>query len=99
MDKKDLFGNPTITETRFLDDILDVLQERVNLIVKSKYKNDTCQPTYTVSVLFGEEKKYHKIILTITHGSSFSQQIFPKNSIFDYFTLEEEMESLYNATI
>lgn len=101
MEKKKLFDNPTIKEdipNNFLG-IVNVLQENVDMIAKYKYKNDKCPPSFTVSILYGEEKADDRIILTVTHGDSFSKQIFPKKSIYDYEPLEKEIEYLYNATV
>jgi hypothetical protein len=91
-------------------DIIKCIQEQVDKIVKEKYKNDSCPPIFTVSVLYKEDDnlqtkvqrdKDHKIILTIQHcGSAFSKVIFPQTyNVYGYEPLEEIMKHMYNRTM
>jgi len=87
-------------------DIISILQKEVDNIAKEKYKNDSCKPTFIVSVY----QKYnditgkinnHKILLTVVHnGISHSRVIFPVlSNNFGYESLEKEIEWLYNSTM
>lgn len=83
--------------------IEQILQDEVDNITEKKYNN--YEIDFTVSVLLKDNAREsqldgHKIILTINHGGFCrSRIVFPKLSGFEYMSLEEEMEYLFNATV
>lgn len=88
-----------------------ILNNEIKRIIKrlqktdpNKYKNTQ----FFTSILIdtngqkypNQNKEPHKIILTCIHDNQHhSRIIFPKTSEFEYMSLEEEMEYLYNSTM
>lgn len=85
--------------------IEQILQDEVDELTMKKYEKYDRNIEFTVSVLLKDNAKEsqldsHKIILTINHeGFCRSRIIFPKRSGFDYMSIEEEMEYLFNSTV
>lgn len=84
----------------FYEDILDIIQIKVNEITDKDWDNDECKPEFKVSLL-NENINNQKILLTVTHlGNSFTETLFPRDdSHYGYDTLESFMVDLYNRTM
>jgi hypothetical protein len=83
------------------DDIVDIIQHKVNKIAKEKYSSPDAK--FTVSILqeFTKDKlSTQKIIITIDNGIKHSRVLFPKpDTECGYNSLAEEMEYLFNSTM
>ena len=85
--------------------MLDILQKRIDSIREEKYKEESEEDldfyiNYLLSPNDSGSDESGKIILTIDHhGNMLSRVIFPKSSHFEYLSIEEEMDYLYNATM
>lgn len=80
--------------------ILEMMQNSLDKMVKEYYKNDECEPVFNLSVMnYGLNAK---IVLSVEHrGLKFSEVVFPHERIEcnNGFNLYEEMISLYNRTM
>lgn len=84
--------------------IVEILQDRVDKITTSYWKDDDCPPKFYISVLYDELKGRHSnqyLILNIEHQfSRFSRIVFPlEENIYGYDDLYEIMKELYNQTM
>ena len=80
--------------------IISLLDKHVQEVAKTKWADDTiCPPKFWISILGYQEEQ--KIILTVNHNRlSFSKIIFPiTDAYYDYDSIEQEMEWLYNRTM
>ena len=79
--------------------LICAIQNKVNEIVKDRYRKDDCPPEFIVSILY--EGNIQRILLTIKHlGSCFSAVLFPKDGYdYGYGPIDESMEQLYCRTM
>lgn len=84
----------------FYKDIIDVLDDHVQKIVKERWKNDKCPPIFTLS-LDNEKEDNQKILITIYHlGRRFTRTLFPRyNSYYGYDSIADFIETMYNQTM
>lgn len=80
--------------------IIDVLDEYIQKLAATKWKEDSCPPIFWLS-LDNDIEEQHKIILTINHlGSKFSEVLFPRTDAhYGYNSILHHMEQLYNRTM
>lgn len=87
-------------ECGYIEDIIDCIQNRVDVIVNKEYSEDRCLPIFKVSVLW-KNKTTQEIILNCTHlGRTFSRVLFPREECFwEYDSLGDVIVDLYNQTM
>lgn len=76
-------------------DLIDLINDHVQVVLKTIYKEDVCPPVYFTSLLG------NKIILTCVHaGSSVSEIVFPQPDMtYGMETIKTIMERLYSRTM
>lgn len=84
--------------------MIEAIQLKVDEIRRDKFSGESSTDlVFDVVLLFEENDNHnynHKILLVINHhGTKLAATVFPKISHYEYDTLEEEMESLFNATM
>lgn len=80
--------------------IVNILEEEVQKLVKEYWKNDDCPPEFWVS-LNNEDMNNQTILITINHlGSKFTERLFPRrNTEYGYETVLNQMINMYNQTM
>ena len=80
--------------------IVNILEEEVQKLVKEHWKNDDCPPEFWVS-LNNEDMDNQTILITINHlGSKFTERLFPRrNTEYGYETVLNQMINMYNQTM
>ena len=80
--------------------IVNILEEEVQNLVKEHWKNDDCPPEFWVS-LNNEDMDNQTILITINHlGSKFTERLFPRrNTEYGYETVLNQMINMYNQTM
>lgn len=87
------------------DDIVEILQSKVNILKEKHWKADSCQPDFIISLLYDnnirDKELSQFIILTCIHmSSSVSSVIFPiHKNFYGYDSLLSAMKNLYNQTM
>lgn len=85
--------------------MIDALKKEVNRIREKDYPDERKEDLqfdvgYLIKPSDGNAKDTDKIILTVNHHNlKLSRVIFPKTSHFEYMSLKEEMQYLFNATM
>ena len=80
--------------------IVNILEEEVQKLVKEHWKNDDCPPEFWVS-LNNEDMDNQTILITINHlGNKFTERLFPRrNTEYGYETVLNQMINMYNQTM
>ena len=81
-------------------DIVSIIDEVVQILVKEAWKDDKCPPEFWVS-LNNEDMKDQSIMITINHMDyKFTEKLFPrKDTHFGYDGLLDQMRNMYNQTM
>ena len=80
--------------------IVNILEEEVQKLVKEHWRFDDCPPEFWVS-LNNEDMDNQTILITINHlGSKFTERLFPRRDTeYGYESLLNQMISMYNQTM
>ena len=80
--------------------IVNILEEEVQKLVKEHWKNDDCPPEFWVS-LNNEDMDNQTILITINHlGNKFTERLFPRrNTEYGYESVLNQMIDMYNQTM
>lgn len=84
----------------FGNNIVNILEEKVQEYVKEHWRDDNCPPEFWVS-LNNEDIDNQVILITINHlGSKFTERLFPRrNTEYGYETVLNQMINMYNQTM
>lgn len=87
------------------DNIVEILQTKVNLLNDKHWNTDDCKPIFLVSLLYDKNLRVKEIrqyiILTCQHlSNAFSSVLFPiDENFYGYDSLLKAMNDLYNQTM
>lgn len=81
-------------------DIVSIIDEVVQILVKEYWTDDKCPPEFWVS-LNNEDMNDQSIMITINHMDyKFTEKLFPrKDTLFGYGSLLDQMRNMYNQTM
>ena len=81
-------------------DIVNIIEEKVQELVKEHWQKDDCPPKFWVS-LNNEDMKNQSIMITIKHcGYKFTEKLFPRMEIeYGYESVLNQMINMYNQTM
>lgn len=81
-------------------DVVDIIENEVQNLVKLHWKNDDCPPEFWVS-LNNDDPDNQSIMITINHlGHKFTEKLFPrKDTEFGYSSVINQMINMYNQTM
>lgn len=88
------------TQTLFNDDIISILEDRVQELSKEYWSDDRCPPEFWVT-LSNEDIDNQKILITVSHlGYKFTEILFPRTSaLYGYGSVLNQMINMYNQTM
>ena len=84
----------------FNDDIITILEEKVQSLTKEHWSTDNCPPEFWIT-LNNENMDNQKILITINHlGYKFTEVLFPRTEAhWGYASVLNQMINMYNQTM
>ena len=84
----------------FNDDIIKILEDKVQELAKEHWYDDKCPPEFWVT-LDNEDIDNQKILITVNHlGHKFTEVLFPRSEThYGYDSVLNQMINLYNLTM
>ena len=84
----------------FNDDIIKILEDKVQELAKEHWSTDKCPPEFWVT-LNNEDIDNQKILITVNHlGYKFTEILFPRNEThYGYDSVLNQMINMYNLTM
>ena len=91
---------PKDEHKKYNDDIITILEEKVQSLAKEHWTTDKCPPEFWVT-LNNEDINNQKILITVSHfGYKFTEVLFPRTEAhWGYDSVLNQMIDMYNKTM